>query len=761
MDNIVILKIFESGIYGTKIETFTNEELWSVILNPIIEILSESEHINIKKNYTTNSFYDSTKAVLQSMQINNDNRSQPINKLLKNYYIKMNAIEWRNKVIGNVFLFKRIDYYFILDKLVRNDFVKYNEINNDSKITNNILIKFFDKMVSIGYFEMKNENNEIFYRIIRKNGRIEAPNIQKKIPELFDVDRNAIEKRLKTIIKNRVNGITNTEIAAELKITTKLSLKFSQSLCNKNKEYQSLLELEGKIKRFRFIHVKHIEKYKNSEIQKLKPASILRENKLSILKAFIEERKPFIADLRVIKEFAQKMNSKYVPDSKNFKKLVIESGYKIIPVNYFENNIVKHIVCDKTTDEKTVTERFKPKFIKRMSDTNSDIIYQNFVTYRKFIEIDNGFIDDMNKRIVVFVKYLEQNSNSNKELFFDKDFLLNMKLKDTFKFLAYPFYLKERKEIICDKESFYLYESNDPRSEGTDISHDNSYNDLVKKNYNNMEFLKLRYLLLLINLKQIFDKLIEDGYKCKKNATSYEIDLRYQPEFQKIKYIPFKHISLDRRLDFYQRIHSLDKKNIIEKIRSIIDGFYIDDENVTLSQRLFILKRKLKNDKQFFVQNYIPHYPQKLTELYILLKKQLMNENLIILSNYENSKSMDFKKAIELLKSNKLIILNDDNEKYLFNKEYMNSFDVLKIQTIFPLEYFWINIKEDNDVYLSKHAKLIAYHLILCGTTSISNLLKKIKILEEFELRYLLEVYNKNFTIQYEDCTKYVSLLNI
>lgn len=744
-----IYKIFELGIYGGPVNAFTDTELNSVLFHPTTELLTQRERDALLKKYDTVSFYDSTQRILAERGIH---KSQGCDgRKLQGLFIKLNAVEWKDMAVSNLYPFKRVDYYPVLNRLVQSDYVKYADINNGSRIQHRVLVKFFTKLVSVGYLKSKTVNDELFYGINRVNGRVVTP-VVKEGNTIPSVTEKKIVREMKAAIDVAESGVLNRDFAAIFEIPQKTSLRILQKICSKNVGYTSTLEVDGKIKRLRFFTVEHYEAYKKRD----KKDCILRDDKIQILHDFIQERKPFIADRRIIVEYAEKIKSRYVPDIKNFKKLVAEAGFKVLTVNYFDNNLVKQIVCDKAADEEAVKERFKPKSTKRFEamGTHNDMLYRYFVSVKRFIEMDNGYIGDANQRLAAFVDFLAE--NGDKTVVFDKEFIYHMKLKDFFKFVPYHFYLKERGEVVDGQPAAYLYESDDARSEGIDVSHDFSFDDLIRRQYNNLEFLKLKYTLVIWGFKVYFDRLQESGYSVEKTQRHFKIDLSVAHEIDRSKPCQVPYIPFEKRMAFYNMICTFEIKSVVSKIQSLINESFVDSEHAALIARLVQFKRNFKHDKSDRPE-VATH--ATLNNLYIALKKLIMTGDTVEIATLKEHKSVEFTKAVALLKNNRVIKSTLDKSTLVINEAYGDNFKVMDINTVFPLDYFWHGLARDDNSYVARHFGLIAYYLILNGTYEIKKLLHKVVILERFEFDYITSKYKEFIRIEVVNGMEYVSIV--
>ncbi|EPR79151.1 hypothetical protein SLOPH_1770 [Spraguea lophii 42_110] len=281
-----------------------------------------------------------------------------------------------------------------------------------------------------------------------------------KISKIQLMWKTPLIHQVKNILINSTTGVSSKDIEEKLGIKIKLALKLLQKVAKEEEDIEIVEEFEGKIKRSKFYYTKRNKKESSDNTA---PEGISLQDRINAIEQMLLARPYFLINKETLLEFQYLLNSKYTPDRKTILNAAKKGNFKVIEVENFKEalyykqceekaidgteiyteNDVKPIKCDcrifpsEPKDETNTNNGQKTKFAVCRRDIDSFAldsyqeflnagklsdfqknIYRLFVTYPRYIELDNKYIPDKEERDKIFYNYLlsfNRKVNRNKE----------------------------------------------------------------------------------------------------------------------------------------------------------------------------------------------------------------------------------------------------------------------------------------------------------------------------------------------------------
>ncbi|TBU08209.1 HTH domain-containing protein [Hamiltosporidium magnivora] len=447
-------KLFSFGIYGTKISELTQEEIILLLEKTWVEIVSHNEIKNLQASFTLVSLPNERLTAYNHYTKNGFDLF--LLNFLKNKYIRMETVAWKDYLTNGAFNFVSKEYYLFINLLLsKNEFVHSSELKSALNLQPKKLFYLVKKLASLGLLEKKSYNNGYLVKLIRdENGCIltlknNQPNIniQPSVRNQLNTDLNThdlsknelrfdipLYEQIRRLVFQSAHGISSHDIFQKFGIKIKVGLKLLTKLSKINEgKIISRDEFDGKIKRTKFYFIEQLEKCKNkSEIftSQEEPYSgnkmITVEDRIHAIECLIDQKGSFLLDRDNVDELKRILGVKYDLDRRTIINSAIKGGFNVCKSIIKDNNI-RYVISDKNAKEdEQIFNKISQKEsfeIKKLSKFQQNI-YRYFVIYFKFLEKDNGFISDKNIRNKNFYLFLRNISTQKQQERFVFDHLI-------------------------------------------------------------------------------------------------------------------------------------------------------------------------------------------------------------------------------------------------------------------------------------------------------------------------------------------------
>ncbi|EJW02966.1 hypothetical protein EDEG_02651 [Edhazardia aedis USNM 41457] len=455
---------------------------------------------------------------------------------------------------------------------------------------------------------------------------------------------------------------SNDKILKETIITN----EFINDNLNSKKEYISSIQNKAsQIEDVKFPYNISANEREISNTTVSPPKYIVRADKLRVLKEMVDAEGFFFITSEKRREFAFRINSSYIPDNKNMKKLALEAKLQVIKIINPRNGNVRYVIASADlSQESPVFQKMYAEKLDNLYNSYENVLYDEkignfdnkkikntvknkidyidkfdeglhltFVRYHKFISIDNGYIYNSEERFLYFLRIIYQKLQ-NDRLVFDNEFLQSLSIGHLFRLHPFPFYPKIRtlkfknhfeKTIV---ENDYL-----PEDENEFLDYNKNFKQLIDENYFNFEISNTKKHFDLTNFEDYMKTMKNLGICCvekieKKinnnidSASSNEFsDLQKGPHDKQTYFHtrnfantfnndkntdansekPRKKLKMSKTELLIYKYNENNKKDI--KISYVLYNF-INEESVyeiTTKSKYFTIKNKIKKQNDFYI----------------------------------------------------------------------------------------------------------------------------------------------------------------
>ncbi|KCZ74903.1 hypothetical protein H311_04127, partial [Anncaliia algerae PRA109] len=218
-------RLFLCGLYGTKIETFTESELQVLITQSWVEIVSVEQIELLKRSFTQVSLLDHRRDFITSQENNF------ILEYFRGMIIRMNTIEWKNHLSVD-FKFVNYKFYLILDLLLkRKEACEILELRKTFDINPKMMFYMIKKLSEVDLVEKIGDEFIKIKRGGKKKEKVLEENHGQNIQFLMNFP---YEGWIRKIIYESKNGVSSNELSKIAGIPIKMALKMLKKFEAKN-----------------------------------------------------------------------------------------------------------------------------------------------------------------------------------------------------------------------------------------------------------------------------------------------------------------------------------------------------------------------------------------------------------------------------------------------------------------------------------------------------------------------------------------------
>lgn len=398
----VIQKLFDYGLFGTKITNFTTDEIETLSGLLFVEFVTKETIDGLKKEF----HIANLPTVERESLVNNSE-----------LFVRLNSYYWRNKATGKDINFRSPFVFIILDYILQNKNMEVNSIvlkNNLGLSPKDIsyALKFLKKHGIVDTNEAglikrlkisENQNKKIF--ATEKKG--ELPRLIKNYSYL---------EILKYELDHSKTGVTTSFFRDRYGFKNKYTLSDLNKIVEENPELYKVEEsFDHKVRVNLFINKKYLEEINTERKKRLegddnakKLKVVSREDRIFLLRKELEKNEGrALINNKICVKMAEIAGVNHIFDKKNILRLAEEVGLKVLKKNS-QSIVYDSEVC---TEENAI--QFLEELSRDKSTTASPLdSFKKFVLKsRENILTDNGWAPNAKKRSRTLFKYL---LNSNK-----------------------------------------------------------------------------------------------------------------------------------------------------------------------------------------------------------------------------------------------------------------------------------------------------------------------------------------------------------